>query len=63
MAASALCRVNQMFKQKYDKMCFDCEVLAGNFGRERRDWLACVNVFSLIFLISCLCRPKNMLCA
>lgn len=49
-----------MFKQRYDKMCFDCEALAGNFGRERGDWLACVNVSSLIFLISCLCQAENI---
>lgn len=41
-------------------MYFDCEALAGNFGRERGDWLACVSVFSLIFLISCLCQPENI---
>lgn len=45
-----------MFKQRYDEMCFDWEALDGNFERERGGWL-----FSLIFLISCLCQPENIL--
>lgn len=47
-----------MFKQRYDEMCFDCEILAVDFGREKGAWLAWVNVFFLISLISCLRQPK-----
>lgn len=45
---STLCRINHIFKQKNDKMYFDCEALAGNFGREKGDWPVCVSVFSLL---------------
>lgn len=52
--------MNQMFKKRYDEMCFDCGALAGNFGREGGGWFAHVNVFSLILLMSCLRQPENI---
>lgn len=48
-----------MFKHRYDKYVLIVEYW--QFWRERAALLACVNVFSLIFLISCLCQPENIL--
>ncbi len=45
-----------MFKQRYDK--FVLIVKCRQFWKERG---ACLNVFSLIVLISCLCQPENIL--